>query len=85
MTTESVAVAPTGESADIPGVVRRLRQTYATGRTRNVEWRKEQLRALGTLMSDNEGAIADALEQDLGRSPFEAGLADGASTPGDAA
>ena len=85
MTTESVAVAPTGESADIPGVVRRLRQTYATGRTRNVEWRKEQLRALGTLMSDNEGAIADALEQDLGRSPFEAWLADVASTTGEAA
>lgn len=88
MTTESVAPVHVGEgagSADIPAVVRRLRSTYATGRTRSVEWRKEQLHALERLMSDNEGAIADALEEDLGRSPFEAWLADVASTTGEAA
>lgn len=88
MTTESVAPVKAGSSAgstDIPAVVRRLRDTYATGRTRSVEWRKEQLRAVGRLMSDNERAIAGALEKDLGRSPFEAWLADVASTAGEAA
>jgi aldehyde dehydrogenase (NAD+) len=87
MTTESVAPVQAGStagSADIPAVVRRLRDTFATGRTRSVEWRKEQLRALGRLMSENEGAIAEALEKDLGRSPFEAWLADVASTTGEA-
>ena len=35
-------------------------------------------------MVENEAAIADALEQDLGRKPFEAWLADVASTAGEA-
>ncbi len=35
-------------------------------------------------MTENEGAIADALAKDLGRSPFEAWLADIASTAGEA-
>ena len=55
------------ENPDIPATVRRLRATFATGRTRSVQWRKEQLRALGRMLSDNETAIAAALEQDLGR------------------
>ena len=87
MTTESVVPAPAANvgGADIPAVVRKLRQTYATGRTRSVQWRKEQLHALERLMTENEGAIAEALEKDLGRGPFEAWLADVASTVGEAA
>jgi len=88
MTTESAAPVQATKSpdvVDIPATVRRLRQTFASGRTRSVEWRKEQLHALERLMSDNESAVADALEKDLGRSPFEAWLADVASTTGEAA
>jgi aldehyde dehydrogenase (NAD+) len=84
MTTDSVAPVQVATPADVPATVRRLRQTFASGRTRSVEWRKEQLNALERLMTDNEPAIADALEQDLGRSPFEAWLADVASTAGEA-
>ena len=85
MTTESVAPATaTATTPDIPDIVRRLRETFATGRTRSVEWRKQQLQALERLMTENEGAIAEALEKDLGRSPFEAWLADIASTAGEA-
>jgi aldehyde dehydrogenase (NAD+) len=85
MTTESVApAAVTTSKPDIPGTVRRLRETFATGRTRSVEWRKQQLHALEKLVVENEPAIADALEQDLGRKPFEAWLADIASTAGEA-
>ena len=85
MTTESVA-PPTAATTtpDIPATVRRLRDTFKTGRTRSVEWRKQQLLALEKMMVDNEGAIMDALEKDLGRSPFEAWLADIASTSGEA-
>jgi aldehyde dehydrogenase (NAD+) len=61
-----------------------LRKTFATGRTRSVEWRKQQLQALEKLVVDNEPAIADALAQDLGRKPFEAWLADIAPTAGEA-
>ena len=80
MTTESVS-APTN---DIDSTVARLRQTFATGRTRDIEWRKRQLRAMERLMIENEAVIADALEQDLGRKPFEAWLADIASVAGEA-
>ncbi len=85
MTTESVAPETVkAESPDIPGIVRRLRETFATGRTRSLDWRKQQLQALEQLMVENEPAIAVALEQDLGRKPFEAWLADIASTAGEA-
>src|SRR6185437_233347 len=88
MSTEITApVAPTTPASgpDVAKTVARLRQTFATGRTRNVEWRKEQLNALKRLMVENETKVADALEKDLGRSPFEAWLADVASTVGEAA
>src|SRR6476646_4240633 len=85
MTTESVAPESVAASTpDIPGTVRRLRDTFASGRTRSLEWRKQQLQALEKLMVENEPAVAAALEQDLGRKPFEAWLADIASTAGEA-
>ena len=71
MTTESVAPGTaTTTSPDIAGTVRRLRETFATGRTRSVDWRKQQLRALEKMLVENEAAIADALERDLDRKPF---------------
>jgi aldehyde dehydrogenase (NAD+) len=81
MTTDSAA-PETVEAAtqDIPTVVRRLRETFATGRTRSIEWRKQQLVAMQKLAEENEHAIAAALEKDLGRSPFEAWLTDVGAT-----
>jgi aldehyde dehydrogenase (NAD+) len=85
MTTESVAPqAVHTPTVDIPSTVRRLRDTFKTGRTRSLDWRRQQLRALERLMMENEPAIAAALEEDLGRKPFEAWLADIASTAGEA-
>ena len=83
--TTAPAAATPAAGPDVATTVARLRKTFATGRTRNLEWRKEQLRALNRLMVENETKIADALEKDLGRSPFEAWLADVASTSGEAA
>jgi aldehyde dehydrogenase (NAD+) len=88
--TAETDIPPTGTrgtpdgAIDIPAVVAGLRRTYATGRTRSVEWRRGQLQALEKLLTENEPAIADALAQDLGRKPFEAWLADIASTAGEA-
>ena len=66
MTTESVAPeAVKAQTTDIPAIVRRLRETFATGRTRSIDWRKQQLRALEQMMVENEPAVAAALEQDL--------------------
>ncbi|MGH3639173.1 MAG: aldehyde dehydrogenase family protein [Mycobacterium sp.] len=86
MTAEAPAPPSAAATAvDVPAVVARVRKTFATGRTRDVAWRKRQLEALEKLMVDNEPAIAAALEQDLGRKPFESWLADIASTAGEAA
>ncbi len=88
MTTESVApassAAATPQHVDIPAVVAGVRKTFASGRTRDIEWRKQQLRALEKLVTENESAIAAALEEDLGRKPFEAWLADIASVSAEA-
>jgi aldehyde dehydrogenase (NAD+) len=87
MTTEATANATVGAPAthsDIPKIVAGLRQTFATGKTRSVEWRQAQLRALEKMIAENEPAIADALAKDLDRSPFEAWLADAATTAGEA-
>jgi aldehyde dehydrogenase (NAD+) len=83
--TAEAAAPPSVTAVDIPTVVARLRKTFASGRTRDVAWRKRQLEALEKLMVDNEPAIAAALEQDLGRKPFESWLADIASTASEAA
>ena len=88
MTAQDIDATETAQAAtatDVPAVVARLRKTFASGRTRSIEWRKQQLRALERLMTENEPAIAAALEKDLGRAPFEAWLADIASTTGEAA
>ena len=86
MTTDSAVPVDLGaDTPDIPATVRRLRDPFASGRTRSVEWRKQQLQALERLMTENEAAIADALAKDLDRKPFEAWLADVASTAGEAA
>ncbi|MGH3971181.1 MAG: aldehyde dehydrogenase family protein [Mycobacterium sp.] len=87
MTTETsanTAPAVTSTGPDVAKTVARLRKTFATGKTRPVEWRREQLRNLERMMAENETEIAAALESDLCRKPFEAWLADTASTAAEA-
>ncbi|MDR3663488.1 MAG: aldehyde dehydrogenase family protein [Mycobacterium sp.] len=61
-----------------------LRGVFATGRTRALPWRLEQLAAIEALCDEQEKVIAGALAHDLGRPPVEAWLADIASTKGEA-
>ncbi|MDT5011082.1 MAG: aldehyde dehydrogenase [Mycobacterium sp.] len=87
MTTDSVTRQQSEPVPPVPGIpetVARLRKTFAAGRTRSIDWRKDQLLKLEKMMVDEESAIADALADDLDRSPFEAWLADSASTAGEA-
>ncbi|XP_057499490.1 aldehyde dehydrogenase family 3 member F1 [Actinidia eriantha] len=51
--------------------VAELRETFRSGRTRGVAWRKSQLRAILKLIDDHEDAIFEALHQDLGKHPVE--------------
>jgi len=82
-TTVDITSTTATAGPDVAATVARLRQTFATGKTRDVQWRKEQLLALKRLMVENETKVADALDKDLGRSPFEAWLADIAPTTGE--
>jgi aldehyde dehydrogenase (NAD+) len=89
-TTANTADATTAAGPDIaahpeiPKTVAHLRETFATGRTRSLEWRRTQLCALERMMCENEAKIAAALASDLDRKPFEAWLADAATTAAEA-
>jgi aldehyde dehydrogenase (NAD+) len=87
MTTEATANtadAKVSARPDIPKTVAHLRETFATGRTRTLDWRRTQLRAIERMMAENESQIAAALAEDLGRTPFEAWMADMAGTAAEA-
>lgn len=49
-----------------------LRTAFGTGKTKSYAWRYAQLGALKAFLKDHENALKDALNQDLGRHPFEA-------------
>ncbi len=58
----TTTVTPTEDTA---ALVARLRAGFATGRTRPLAWRVEQLTRLRALFTENREAIADALHSDL--------------------
>jgi aldehyde dehydrogenase (NAD+) len=49
-----------------------LRATFAAGTTRPLAWRREQLKAMLRLLTENEAALSAAITEDLGRHPLEA-------------
>lgn len=61
----------------------KMRQVHASGRTRPVAWRLQQLERLGAMLEERESEFAEALAADLGRSPFDAWFGDLASTKGE--
>ncbi len=67
---------PHTELSSIPGLVARLRKSFDAGTTRPLEWRREQLRRLGALMTDNADQIVAALQRDLRKPALEAWVAD---------
>ena len=68
----------------IPESVARLRETFRSGRTRPLEWRREQLRRLGELCSRHGDELVAALQADLCKPSLEAWMADVASTRAEA-
>ncbi|KAM7329668.1 hypothetical protein ACRRTK_011281 [Alexandromys fortis] len=51
--------------------LRRLREAFAAGRTRPVEFRTAQLQGLSRFFQDNKQRLQDALAKDVGKSAFE--------------
>ncbi|CAB80296.1 aldehyde dehydrogenase like protein [Arabidopsis thaliana] len=52
--------------------LREMRETFASGRTRSLKWRKAQIGAIYEMVKDNEDKICNALFQDLGKHSTEA-------------
>jgi aldehyde dehydrogenase (NAD+) len=73
-TTATRASAPAG--LDVPATVAKLRATFASGRTRPLEWRREQLERLKALLAEREADLLGALKSDLGKPPTEAWATD---------
>lgn len=59
---------------DIDNAVKTLRATFRSGRTKDLKYRKWQLKQLYWLVADNHEAFIDALHKDLGRPEFETRL-----------
>lgn len=49
----------------------RLRHTFNTGKTRDLDWRKAQLKQLRRMFTDRYAELESALHSDLNKSPFE--------------
>ncbi len=71
-------------SATAEELVTRLRRTFESGRTRDLDWRRDQLHALSRMLTDNEDEILRALADDLGKPRFEAWAGDVAASASEA-
>jgi len=60
MTTESVAPPAQATQPDIPANSSSAARNLQDGRTRSLEWRKQQLQAMERMMVENEAAVAAA-------------------------
>ena len=56
---------------DLEGIVESQRRFFQTGKTKNIDFRLEQLRKLRDVLKKSEQRIYEALRQDLGKSPME--------------
>jgi aldehyde dehydrogenase (NAD+) len=76
--TQSATVTPlsTGYDEAARQVVAKLRATFDSGRTRPIEWRKQQLTRLIAMLVEHEAEIEAALKGDLGKSGFETALSE---------
>jgi aldehyde dehydrogenase (NAD+) len=74
---EKPAEKPAGFGrAEAAQLVDSLRKTFRSGKTRPIEWRKQQIHAIRRLVEENEQAWMDALKKDMGRSAFETTVAE---------
>lgn len=61
---------------DAAALVGNLRETFDTGTTRSLAWRRRQLTALKRMLLDHGADIEQALATDLGKSPTEAQISE---------
>ncbi|KAK1422153.1 hypothetical protein QVD17_25074 [Tagetes erecta] len=59
------------DDQDMRRSVEELRRTFKSGKTRSVDWRKEQLRAVLRFIQENEDTLFKLLQSELGKHPIE--------------
>jgi len=72
----TTTATPPTTAGDISATVARLRSTFESGKTRPVEWRREQLQRMRTMLVERESELLAALAADLGKPPTEAWVTD---------
>src|SRR5690606_37313653 len=72
---DAMTISPPA-AIDAPTLNKTLRETFASGRTRPLEWRKAQIAGLRRMMDEADEELCAALAEDLGRPPMEAFAAD---------
>ncbi|KAJ4967368.1 hypothetical protein NE237_019217 [Protea cynaroides] len=60
------------DSEAAASLVRELRTTFASGKTKSYEWRVSQLKGIAKLVADKENEIVEALHKDLAKPETEA-------------
>ncbi len=66
------ATPPATPDLDAEGLVARLRATFDSGKTRSLEWRRSQLKAMRKMLTEREAELQQALRADLGKPSLEA-------------
>ena len=51
-----------------------LKNTFRSGKTKDIAFRKQQLAQLAWMIKDNQERFSDAMKADLGRPPLESDL-----------
>ena len=74
--TSETAPVPSFPIDEIPALVARLRETFDSGRTRPLTWRRQQLQGLLAFASDHSDRLVEALQADMGKPELEARAAD---------
>src|SRR5262245_13853725 len=72
----ALTVVPSTPLDMVHGLADRLRKTFESGRTRPLEWRRAQLKALKALVRERGDELVEALQADLRKPTFEAWAAD---------
>ena len=60
--------------------IQAMTQLFETGATRPIEWRRQQLSAMATMLKEHESEISAALNTDVGKPSVEGWLTDIAAT-----
>lgn len=63
--------SPFATLADVQTQAQHMRDYWMTGATRPIEARKQTLRTMKRWLKDHETEVLDALQQDLGKAPYE--------------